>query len=402
VTDTSSAPLAGLTILDLTRLLPGPAATLHLADFGADVLKVEDTADGDYLRDMPPQLPNATGRRVNPVFEATNRGKRSIALDLKSAPGRELLLRLVDRADALVESFRPGVMERLGMGWEVLHQRNPRLVMASISGYGQNGPWAHRAGHDLNYIATSGVLDQIRAHDAPAIPNLQLGDLLGGALAGLSALLIALLAAARTGIGRRVDVAMSEALLMHHYFAHAEGDTGAAPRAGATMLTGGMACYQVYRTADGGALALGALEFKFWHAFCAAAGLPELAERHWTRGEVPGSEAARATIAQAAARIAEQPLAHWVAAFATVDACVTPLLTPAEALRHEQAAARGVVQRAGAITAVGPLAQMSGHALRMRPAPRGGEHTRAVLHALGLGDAEIDALAAAGVVREAS
>lgn len=392
------APLAGMLVLDLTRLLPGPAATLHLADFGADVLKVEDTRDGDYLRDFPPQLPNAAGHGVNPVFEAVNRGKRSIALDLKSPRGRELLLRLVERADALVESFRPGVLARLGLGWDVLHARNPRLVLASITGYGQDGPWAQRAGHDVNYIAVSGVLDQVRADGVPAIPNLQLGDLLGGALAGLSALLIALLGAARTGIGRHVDVAMSEALLVHHYFPHADHDAGSAPQAGATLLTGGVACYGVYATADGRALAVGALEAKFWQAFCEAAGLPELAPHHWTRGEAPGSAAARATTARVAARIVQQPLAHWLAVFANVDACVTAVLKPAEALAHEQAVARGVVRRSGSITTPGPLARVSGHALQPAPAPRAGAHTRAVLRGLGLADAEIDALAADGVV----
>jgi crotonobetainyl-CoA:carnitine CoA-transferase CaiB-like acyl-CoA transferase len=397
----ASAPLAGLRILDLTRLLPGPAATLHLADFGADVLKVEDTREGDYLRDFPPQLPNAAGVAVNPVFEAVNRGKRSIALDLKQPRGRDLLLRLVDGADALVESFRPGVLDRLGLDWPTLHARNPRLVLASISGYGQDGPWALRAGHDVNYIATSGVLDQIRAEGAPAIPNLQLGDLLGGALSALSALLLALLAAARSGRGRRVDVAMTEALLAQHYFPYADLDAGTVPAGGETLLTGGAPCYRVYATADGRALAVGALEHKFWRAFCEAAGLGELAERHWTRGEAPGTDAARETAARVAARLASASLAHWTAVFATADACVTPVLTPAEALRHAQAGARGVVRRSGAITAVGPLARVGGHTFDPRPAPRAGEHTRATLRSLGLDDAAIDALVADGVAREA-
>ncbi len=225
----NSAPLAGLRILDLTRLLPGPAATMHLADFGADVIKIEDTGDGDYMRDFAPQVPNAAGTPVNPAFEATNRGKRSICIDLKNPRGRELLLDLADAADALIESFRPGVLARLGLGWDALHARNPRLVLCSISGYGQTGPLAQRAGHDINYIATSGVLDQIRTEGRPAVPNLQLGDLLGGALAGLSSLLIALLAAQRTGQGRWIDVAMTEALLVHHFFPHAELDLGQIP-----------------------------------------------------------------------------------------------------------------------------------------------------------------------------
>jgi alpha-methylacyl-CoA racemase len=174
-----NAPLAGLTILDLTRLLPGPAATMHLADYGADVIKIEDTGDGDYLRDFPPLIGPAGERPSNPVFSAVNRGKRSIALNLKSDAGRDVLLRLVDRADALIEGFRPGVLERLGCGWETLHARNPKLVVCSLTGYGQTGPLANDAGHDLNYLAVTGVLDQIRANGQPAIPNLQIGDLLG-------------------------------------------------------------------------------------------------------------------------------------------------------------------------------------------------------------------------------
>src|SRR5215204_5013959 len=191
----ATPPLAGLTIIDMTRLLPGPAATMHLVDFGADVIKIEDTGAGDYMRAFPPtvRLDDATAgeAEVNPAFEAVNRGKRSLAVDLKSDQGREVLLQLVDRADGLIEGFRPGVLDRLGLGWDVLHHRNPRLVLCSLSGYGQTGPLAQRAGHDLNYIAMTGVLDQIRADGKLAIPNLQIGDLLGGTLTALSTMLIA-------------------------------------------------------------------------------------------------------------------------------------------------------------------------------------------------------------------
>ncbi len=395
-----TAPLAGLRILDLTRLLPGPAATMHLADFGADVVKVEDTGAGDYMRDFEPQVANAQGTRVNPAFEATNRGKRSIAIDLKQPRGRALLLDLVATADALIESFRPGVLARLGLGWDLLHQRNPRLVLCSLSGYGQTGPWASKAGHDINYIATSGVLDQIRADGRPAVPNLQLGDLLGGALASLAALLLALLEAQRTGQGRWIDVAMSEALLVHHFFPHAELDVGQRPIAGETLLTGGAACYRVYETADRRHLAVGALELKFWETFCDAAGLTELRTRHWAYGETPGSPAAHETIVRVAEHLRGRTLAEWAGVFADIDACVTPVLTPAEALTHEQAVARGVVRRQGAVTEVGPLAQLSGHALVARAAPRAGQHTREVLTELGVSSTAIDELVAAGIVQE--
>lgn len=394
-----AAPLAGLRILDLTRLLPGPAATMHLADFGADVIKVEDTGEGDYLRGFPPQVNNGEGARVNAIFEAVNRGKRSIRIDLKSAAGRDVLLELVDTADALVEGFRPGVMARLGLGWDVLHARNPKLVVCSLSGYGQNGPLALAAGHDINYLATSGVLDQIRAQGKPAIPNLQLGDLLGGALSALSTLLVALLGAQRTGVGRYVDVAMTDGLLAHHFFAHAELDAGSTPRAERSLLTGGAPCYRVYETADGGELAVGALEPKFWQAFCDAIGLPELKPHHWSLGETPGSEAALRTAQRVAERLRSRPLAHWIAVFERVDACVAPVLKPAEALAQPQFAARGLVRKRGDVTLVGPLAQMTDHEFSPRPAPAAGAHTLELLSELGYGDDAIEALVASGAVR---
>jgi len=273
-------------------------------------------------------------------------------------------------------------------------------VLCSISGYGQTGPWSQRAGHDINYIATAGVLDQIRANGQPAIPNLQLGDLLGGALAALSSLLIALLAAQRTGQGRWIDVAMTEALLIHHFFPHAELDAGQAPVAGATLLTGGAACYRAYETADGRHLAVGALELKFWETFCNAAGLTELSTRHWAHGEVPGSAAALQTIDRVADCIRARTLAEWTEVFAAVDACVTPVLTPAEALAHPQTVARGVVHHSGRITEVGPLARMSGHTLQPTTAPRAGQHTRALLAELGVATNEIERLLNDGVVRE--
>lgn len=395
----SNAPLAGLRILDLTRLLPGPAATMHLADFGADVIKVEDTGEGDYLRGFPPQVANGEGARVNAIFEAVNRGKRSIRIDLKSPAGRDVLLKLVDTADALIEGFRPGVMARLGLGWEVLHARNPKIVVCSLSGYGQNGPLAQAAGHDINYLATSGVLDQIRAQGKPAIPNLQLGDLLGGALSALSTLLIALLGAQRTGVGRYVDVAMTDGLLAHHFFPHAELDGGSTPIAEQSLLTGGAPCYRVYETADGGELAVGALELKFWQAFCEAIGLPELKPNHWSLGEAPGSEAALRTAHRVAERLRSQPLAHWTAIFERADACVAPVLRPSEALAQPQFAARGLVHKRGDVTHGGPLAQMTAHEFAPRPAPAAGEHTRDVLRELGCDDRTIAALVASGAVK---
>jgi len=398
-----SLPLAGITVIDMTRLLPGPAATMHLVDFGADVIKIEDTGAGDYMRNFPPTIAvdgDGFSGDVNPAFKAVNRGKRSIAVDLKSEDGREVLWRLVDRADALIEGFRPGVVARLGFGWDALHQRNPKLVLCSLSGYGQHGPLSQRAGHDLNYIAMTGVLDQIRANGKHAIPNLQIGDLLGGTLSALSTLLIALLAAQRTGRGAHVDVAMTDGLLAHHLFPHASIDGGLAPIAGKTLLTGGAACYQIYQTADDHALAVGALELKFWQAFCEAVGLHALKSRHWELGEAPGSTAASNTVELVTERIAQHTRAHWLAVFDTVDACVTPILTPAEALQHPHHRARKLVHRERGVTEVGPLAAMTPSlAWKPRAAPAAGANTEVLLTELGYTTDNIKRLIESGVVK---
>ena len=394
-----SRPLDGLTIIDMTRLLPGPAATMHLVDFGADVIKVEDTGAGDYMRNFPPTVALNGGKTVNAAFEAVNRGKRSIAIDLKSEEGREVLLRLVDRADALIEGFRPGVLARLSLGWETLHARNPRLVLCSLSGYGQSGPLSQRAGHDLNYIAMTGVLDQIRAGGKLAIPNLQIGDLLGGTLSALATMLIAMLGALRSGQGVHVDVAMTDGLLAHHLFPHASVDSGVDPVAESTLLTGGVACYQIYQTSDQHHLAVGALELKFWQAFAEAAGLSELKSRHWELGEAPGSPAAVATMELVAQRIAAYPLKHWLKVFEPVDACVTPVLTPAEALSHPHHLARHLVHRERGVSEIGPLAQMGPPDWASRAAPDHGEHTSALLGEIGYSATDAQRMAAAGVVK---
>lgn len=392
-------PLQGLTIVDMTRLLPGPAATMHLVDFGADVIKIEDTGAGDYMRNFPPTIARDGALPVNAAFEAVNRGKRSIAVDLKSDEGREVLLRIVDRADALIEGFRPGVLDRLSLGWQALHARNPRLVLCSLSGYGQNGPLSQRAGHDLNYIAMTGVLDQIRADGKLAIPNLQIGDLLGGTLSALATMLIALLGAQRSGQGVHVDVAMTDGLLAHHIFPHASVDSGLDPVAESTLLTGGVACYQIYKTSDAKHLAVGALELKFWQAFCDAAGWGDLRSRHWEFGEAPGTPAARATIELVAQRIAQHPLQHWLKLFAPVDACVTPVLTPAEALAHPHHLARNLVHNERGVSEVGPLAQTARSEWKSQPAPAHGEHTTALLTGLGYSAHDVKRMTDAGVVK---
>jgi crotonobetainyl-CoA:carnitine CoA-transferase CaiB-like acyl-CoA transferase len=340
-------PLAGLRVLDLTRLLPGPLAARHLAEWGADVLKIDDPGGGDPARHM---LRTGADRKAgfdSAFYRDLNQGKRERRIDLRSEAGRDELLDLVAGADALLEGFRPGVMARLGLGWDVLHARNPRLVMASITGYGQRGPFALRAGHDINFIALAGVLGQIGTSEGELVlPNFQIADLLGGTLATTSALLAALLGAQRSGVGAHLDISMTREVWRHAVVARAEGAamqalTGVPPGPAQGVLDGGAACYGVYRAACGRWLAVGALEAKFWQAFCQAIGRPEWAARHWSAGEMPGSPAARATRTEVAALIATRSVAQWLALTDPADCCVTPVLSLDEVPAHAWFSAAG-------------------------------------------------------------
>lgn len=384
-----NAPLRGVRVVDLSRLLPGPVATLHLADLGADVIKIEDVGAGDYARTMGD---GADG--VSWFFRAVNRNKRGLCLDLKHPAGREILLRLVAGADILVESFRPGVMDRLGVGYATLRQHNPRLVYCAITGYGQEGPWSKRAGHDLNYIAQAGVLDQTgSAGGPPAIPALQIGDLLGGAMSAVAAMLAALYQARGSGEGSMVDVAMSDAVLAHNLFplfAHAA--VAEAPPRGTDLLTGGHANYGVYRTRDGRYLAVAALEEKFWHLFCGAIGRLEWCQRY--------SESADPELRRDLEElIAERTLSEWAALLDPVDCCVTPVLTLDEALTHPQFLARKMFVETDGMIQYAPPFRISGWDFAVeRPAPRSGEHTEGVLSDLGYSSEEIATLRQSRIV----
>lgn len=331
--------LAGITVIDLTRLLPGPLATRHLAEMGATVLKIEGPAqDGqeDGTRHMGLTRADREAGRPSLTFRWLNEGKQLREIDLRSEAGRAELRELVRHADLLVEGFRPGVMDKLGLGWETLQALNPKLVMCAISGYGQRGAWAHRAGHDINYIAMAGVLEQIATVEGDvAVPNFQIGDLMGGTQAAVSGILAALLAAQRTGRGRFVDVSMTHEVWRHHVLARITLEaSGRTPAPGRDLLSGGAPCYGAYRCADGRFMAVGALEMKFWRAMCEALGRPQWAEQHWTRGLAPGSAESMALRSDVAALFASQTMAHWAALFEGVDACVTPVLRLDELAAH--------------------------------------------------------------------
>ena len=327
----AARPLAGITILDLTRLLPGPVATMHLADMGATVIKIEDKGAGDYARTM-----SHVKHELSQLFIAVNRGKQLMRLDLKDAGDRARFLDMVDTADAVIESFRPGVMERLGLGWENLKARNPKLVMCSITGYGQQGPLAQMAGHDLNFIAYSGLLAQnADEHGRPVIPNLQVGDLLGGAQSAVQGLLAALLAVKMGGSGRHVDIAMTDAVFAHHlmplFALNCDGHTTPPSR---DFLTGGLPCYAVYGCRDGRYMAVGALELKFWEVCCDLLQRPDLKKRHWTMGQAVGGDDAMSVKAELEKIFSSRTQAEWTALFEPADCCVTPVLSTDEAVRH--------------------------------------------------------------------
>ena len=332
-------PLAGTRVVDLTRLLPGPLATRHLAELGAEVLKIEGPAEqgqDDGTRFMGQTHAERRAGEPALTFRELNRGKTLLRLDLRTPEGAAALIERVRGADVLVEGFRPGVMDKLGLGWAALRAVNPKLVMCAISGYGQTSAWAHRAGHDINYIAMAGVLAQIATIDGElAVPNFQIGDLMGGTQAAVTGILAGLLAARRSGRGRFVDVSMAHEVLRHHVLAtYTLQTTGRTPTPGRDLLSGGVPCYGVYRTADGRHLAVGALELKFWQALCETIGRPDWARQHWSLGLAAGGAGSMALRAELAAVFSGRALADWVARFETVDACVTPVLRLDETLGH--------------------------------------------------------------------
>lgn len=388
---TNKGPLDGVRVLDLSRLLPGPFLTMVLSDLGADVVKVEDPRIGDYLRQLGPSRAGFSGR-----FLAVNRDKRSVALDLKSDAGREAFLRMVKRADVVVESFRPGVLDKLGVGYEAMAAHNPRIVLGSISGYGQSGPYRHRAGHDLNYISLAGALAMGGDRQGkPALPGVQMADLAGGSLWGATGILAALFGRERSGHGAHIDISMTEGVVALLAAEIGNLDAGGeAPTRGESMLNGGLACYSVYRTKDDKYVSVGALEPKFWLAFCAAIG------RKGDIGEVAlpldKQDALRDEIQ---AILVEKTRDEWAAIFAEHDCCAEPVLEVAELAEHPLHRDRGVFFRlpstgSGQAGVEGPAQVKTpvGAAHATRKAPALGEHTAEVLAEYGFSASEIAAL----------
>lgn len=326
----SHQPLSGLKVLDFSTLLPGPLCTLLLAEAGAIVIKVEKPSVGDDMRSYSPKSGEDS---VN--FGMLNRGKRSIAVDLKSDAGAKSILSLVAEADILVEQFRPGVMKRLGLGFEALSQINPRLIYCSITGYGQWGSKANRAAHDLNYMAESGLLGLSRGIDgAPVLPPVLVADIAGGAYPAMMNILLALRQRDADGRGRYLDVSMSDNLFTFAYWGLGQGLTGNGwPRVAGELVTGGTARYQIYCAGDDQYLAAAPLEEKFWRNFVCAIGLPELANADGTE---KGVKEKIATV------IRQQPAAFWLEKFADIDTCVARVVDLEEAVADPHYQQRGI------------------------------------------------------------
>jgi alpha-methylacyl-CoA racemase len=390
--------LEGVKVLDLSRLLPGGFCSLLLADFGAEVLKVEDTGMGDYVRWGPPYYEGAEESARSALFLALNRGKRSIRLDLKKDEGKEVLLRLAREYDVLLESFRPGVLDRLGVGYERLKQENPGLVYCAITGYGQDGPYTGRSGHDMNYLGLNGLLALTGEAGGPPVQSAgQIADIGGGALMAAVGVLVALRERERSGEGQVVDVSMFDgslswlALVAAKYLADGEP-----PRRGDPELAGRLICYRPYACKDGW-VTLGALEPKFWQAWCQGVGRDDLMDKAFER---PGSEAH----AEVERIFLERTREEWRAFASQHDCCLEPLLELDEALDSELVRAREMVTElhqpgTDGVRQLGvpvKLSRTPGDA--QGPGPVLGEHSEEVLAALGYSRVEIEALMAEGAV----
>jgi crotonobetainyl-CoA:carnitine CoA-transferase CaiB-like acyl-CoA transferase len=322
-------PLSGLLVLDFTTLLPGPLASLMLAEAGAEVIKIERPG-GEDMRHFAPAI---DGESV--PFAMLNRGKQILTLDLKDEADRSTLMPLIKRADILIEQFRPGVMTRFGLGYDDVRKINPRLIYCSISGYGQSGPRADEAGHDINYIGNTGVLDlQPGPPKRPVVPPMLVADIAGGSFPAVINILLALRARDQSGQGCHLDIAMTDAMFTFAWYALALGAVAKFPKSGEMWLAGSSPRYQLYPTKDGRIVACGAIEQKFWLSFTAAVGLAtELAD------DKRDPAATRDAIAKL---IAAKTADEWRHILAAADCCATIVMPLEEAMRDPHFVGRGL------------------------------------------------------------
>ena len=390
-----SGPLASLKILDFSTLLPGPFASLLLADMGAQVLRVESPGRMDLTRALPPHVQGSSASHAY-----LNRNKDSIGLNLKAPEALEVVKRLVQEYDIVLEQFRPGVMDKLGVGYDALRKINPRLIYVSVTGYGQTGPYRDRAGHDINYLALSGLASYTGRRDSGPVPlGMQVADVAGGSMHAVAGLLAAVIHRQQTGEGQHVDISMTDCVFSLNAMAGAAClAAGESPGLESTALNGG-SFYDYYRTRDGRWMAVGSLEPQFMQQLCQVLGCPELVGK----GLSPLQSDREMVKQRLQALFAEQDLAHWQEQFAAVDACVEPVLSLDEAIEHPQLQARGLVQQVplgeGSQPQMAcPIVFGSGLAAPRHAGKQLGEDTMRVLRGLGLSVEEIEGLRAAGAL----
>jgi crotonobetainyl-CoA:carnitine CoA-transferase CaiB-like acyl-CoA transferase len=393
-----SHPLAleGLKVLDLTRLLPGGYCTLLLADMGADVLKVEDPFGGDYVRWFPPKV-----KEESAYFLAVNRNKRSMKLNLKDLQGKEIFLEMAQSYDVVVEGFRPGVMDKLGLGYGKVSATNPRIIYCSISGYGQDGPYSQRAGHDINYIGIAGILGMTGYGDRPpVVPGVPVADFGGGGMLAALGIMMALHHRERSGKGQYIDISMMDGVVSWMANAAAKHFVAHDPqKRGETDLAGALVCYGTYETKDGQYLSVGALEPKFWANFCRLIEREDLVDAQLDA--LPNGKLKKEIVRIFKSKTRDE----WLSLLDGQDTCIEKINTVAEALDDPQVRHRKMVvdiehPTEGRIKGMGIPIKLSltpGRVDRL-PAPAYGQHTREVLRGIGLTDGEIDQLEADKVI----
>ena len=392
--DNRQLALEGIRVLDLSRMLPGPYCSMMLADLGAEVIKVEEPTVGDPTRWSKPMIGDQSS-----AFRQINRNKKSLAVDLKKPEGRSIFLKLSGTADVVLDQFRPGVVDRLGIGYEAVSDVNPRIVYCSLTGFGQDGPHRDRSGHDLNYLALSGVLGLTTdERGRPTIPGVQVADLAGGMVAAF-AILAALHARERTGRGQFVDVSMFDVMMAMLPIPASQQFAGKALEVGDKyLLTGSYPFYSIYETSDGRFMTLGALEPKFWGNFCRKVGRDELVARQFDDGE-----RRKLLFEEVAAIFKSRSQAEWVELMREADCCCEPVLSMAEAFEHPQARAREMVREQN--TGADDVMRMLGFAYRLNhtppriasESPALGQHTDEILAEIGLDANERERLRSAGV-----
>ncbi len=391
-------PLDGIRVLDLSRLLPGPYASHILASFGADVIKIEKPGEGDYMREY---LPQAQG--FNATFLTINRGKRSIALDLRKPAGKDVFRALVQRSDVVLDGFRPGVMDKLGLGYENLSEINPKIVYAALTGYGQTGPNAQQAGHDLNYLALSGMLDLLGGTDGvPLVPGIQIADVAAGALPTVIGILLALQHRTKSKVGQMVDISMFDSLLglmpvqVANYTA-----TKRRPKRGHERLFGRYACYNIYPVRNGRFMVVAALEPKFWSALCTAIDREDLIQDQYVEGH-----AQDILIAELTRIFQKKQVDEWMEIFGEFDACVTEVRELSRSVQDDNVTQRGLItpirgEDGEVYEQLGVFPKLSdAPGYIAGNAPKRGEHTRQILKSLKYPGKQIDELVTAKVVEE--